>query len=100
MLTNADCVLPVPATVDWEYLRSTADPSSGDAGEGSISRLYQFLATPDGARIARSFSRIKNKPLRAAIVKLLESLGDFGLDPTERSATNPVVGPALLDVDQ
>jgi transcriptional regulator with XRE-family HTH domain len=63
--------LKVPVTllfdgVPGSWIIPNVDPN--------ISAITEFCAAPDGATLMRSFSRVQSKPIRRAIVLLVEAL--------------------------
>ena len=66
-------VLQVPVPFFFEGLPTVEDPKS-HAGSLSHSDVFQFLATLDGVRLARAFTRIPDAKLRRTIVDVAEQI--------------------------
>ena len=66
-------ILQVPVPFFFEGLPTVEDQKSR-AGSPSHSDVFEFLATIDGVRLARAFTRIPDAKLRRTIVDVAEQI--------------------------
>ena len=66
--------LQVPIPFFFEGLPGPSEQRTKKDGTLLPSDVFQFVATPDGLSLAKSFTQIKNPQLRRCIVSLVESL--------------------------
>jgi transcriptional regulator with XRE-family HTH domain len=72
-LQHVASILQVPVSFFFEGL-PTADEHKSHAGSPSHSAVFEFLATTDGVRLARAFTRIPDAKLRRSIVDVAEQI--------------------------
>ena len=71
-LQHLASILQVPVPFFFEGL-PTEEPKSA-AGSAAHSAVFEFLATTDGVRLARAFTRIPDAKLRRTIVDVAEQI--------------------------
>ena len=74
-LQHLASILQVPVPFFFEGL-PTADDHKSHAASQSHSAVFEFLATTDGVRLARAFTRIRDAKLRRSIVDVAEQILD------------------------
>jgi transcriptional regulator with XRE-family HTH domain len=72
-LQHVASILQVPVAFFFEGL-PTADEPKSHAGSLSHAAVFEFLATTDGVRLARAFTRIPDAKLRRSIVDVAEQI--------------------------
>src|SRR6476660_6741204 len=72
-LQHVASILQVPISFFFEGLPAADEPKS-HAGGLSHSAVFEFLATTDGVRLARAFTRIPSAKLRRSIVDVTEQI--------------------------
>jgi transcriptional regulator with XRE-family HTH domain len=74
-LQHVASILQVPVAFFFEGLPSADEPKN-PAGGLSHAAVFEFLATTDGVRLARAFTRIRDAKLRRSIVDVAEQISD------------------------
>ena len=74
-LQHLASILQVPVPFFFEGLPTAQDPA-GLAGSPPHSEVFEFLATMDGVRLAKAFTRIPDAKLRRSIVDVTEQISD------------------------
>src|SRR5437016_2685927 len=69
-------ILQVPVAFFFEELPRLSGQTSGPGSAASVEYVSEFLASSDGLRLTKAFSRIKNSALRRQIVNLVAEIAN------------------------